>query len=66
MGTMKQLTIKTKVKKKKEKDNLFAHCFAGWSLTLIFEMLISMIWYFIWNIVLFIPRVLIRAWSNMP
>lgn len=58
---MNQLPIETKDKKKKRKDNIFADCFAEWSLTLVAEMLINLIW----QILLFIPRVLIRALSNL-
>lgn len=62
---MNQLPIETKDKKKKNKENPFTHCFAEFSFTLVSEMLISIIWYIIWNIILFIPRVLIRALSNL-
>ncbi|OHX53896.1 hypothetical protein BB776_01585 [Planococcus salinarum] len=65
MGTVNQLAIETKVKKKKDNDNPFADCFAEWSFTLAAEMLVSIIWYFIWNILLFIPRMLLRALSNL-
>lgn len=58
---MNQLPIETKDKKKKREDNRFTHCFAEWSLTLVAEMLINLIW----QILLFIPRVLIRALSNL-
>lgn len=58
---MDQLPIETKEKKKKREDNFFAECVAEFSLMLVLEILLS----FIWRFVLFIPRALIRAWSNI-
>lgn len=59
--TMNHFKRKTKDKNKSSKDNVFLDCFAEFSFTLVFELLISIIW----NIILFIPRVLIRALSNI-
>lgn len=52
---------KAKDKNKSSKDNVFLEFFAEFSFTLVFELLISIVW----NIILFIPRVLIRALSNI-
>lgn len=48
-------------RKKPKKDNAIKEFFADSSLNLVFEMVIS----FIWNVVLFIPRVIVRMISNV-
>lgn len=62
---MSQLQFMNKLKKKQinkeRKDNIFRDFFAEFSVTLVFELIINIIW----NTLLFIPRILIRALSNL-
>lgn len=62
---MGHLQVKSKTKKKRinkeRKDNIFKDIFAEFSITLVFEIIINIIW----NILLFIPRILIRGLSNL-
>lgn len=53
--------IKKKRIKKERKDNIFLDFFAEFSLTLVLEIIINIIW----NVLLFIPRILIRGLSNL-
>lgn len=49
------------IEKKKLTDNWFVELFTEFSFTLVFEIIFSIIW----NVLLFIPRLLLRFFSHV-
>lgn len=55
------LIMEVKKKKRKLRDNWFVELLTEFSFTLVFEIIFSIIW----NFILFIPRLLLRFFSNL-
>lgn len=55
------LIMEIEKKKKKLRDNWFVELFTEFSFTLVFEIIFSIIW----NVLLFIPRLLLRFFSHV-
>lgn len=53
--------MKVKRKKRESSDNWFVELLSEFSFTLVLEIISSIIW----NVILFIPRLLIRLFSNL-